>query len=38
MEELAGAKAPAFYDGRSLVPLLAKNPTPEDKWRKAFSL
>ena len=36
--ELGGAKAPDFVDGRSLVPLLGKNPTPLSEWRQAFSL
>lgn len=36
--ELAGAKAADFCDGRSLVPLLGKNPPPLNKWRQAFSL
>jgi N-acetylglucosamine-6-sulfatase len=34
--ELAGAPAPAFVDGRSLVPLLGESPPPLDRWRQAF--
>lgn len=36
--ELGGATAGDFVDGRSLVPLMAKNPTPLAQWRHAFSL
>jgi N-acetylglucosamine-6-sulfatase len=34
--DLAGAKAPSFVDGRSLVPLLDAGPTPEEDWRRRF--
>ena len=33
--ELAGATAPTFVDGRSLVPLL-DGPSPAASWRSAF--
>ncbi len=33
--ELAGAKAPTFVDGRSLVPLLTTSSTAESAWRKS---
>ncbi|MGZ4689503.1 MAG: sulfatase-like hydrolase/transferase [Acidimicrobiia bacterium] len=33
--ELAGAKAPQFVDGRSLVPLL-RSGSPPDHWRQAY--
>jgi arylsulfatase A-like enzyme/predicted TIM-barrel fold metal-dependent hydrolase len=36
--ELAGAKAPDFVDGRSLVSLLGDNPPSTDSWRQAFLL
>ncbi|HZS07932.1 MAG TPA: sulfatase [Blastocatellia bacterium] len=36
--ELGGAKAPDFVDGRSLLPLLGRNPTPVSAWRQAFLL
>jgi arylsulfatase A-like enzyme len=36
--ELAGAQVPDFVDGRSLVPLLSRNPPSTDEWRKAFLL
>jgi len=36
--ELAGAKAPDFVDGRSLVPLLGGNPPSTESWRQAFLL
>ncbi|HEX5850516.1 MAG TPA: sulfatase [Rubrobacter sp.] len=34
--DLAGAEAPGFVDGRSLVPLLDDDPTPIEDWRKRF--
>jgi arylsulfatase A-like enzyme len=34
--ELAGAKIPAFVDGRSLVPLLGNN--PPSQWRECFGI
>jgi len=34
--ELAGAAAPDFVDGRSLVPLLHAGPPPADRWRRGF--
>jgi arylsulfatase A-like enzyme len=34
--DLAGAKTPPFVDGRSLVPLLGKNPPPIEDWRQRF--
>jgi len=34
--DLAGADAPGFVDGRSLVPLLDGRPPPEGGWRSAF--
>jgi N-acetylglucosamine-6-sulfatase len=34
--DLAGAKVPSFVDGRSLVPLLDAEPTPEEDWRRRF--
>ncbi|HEX5851300.1 MAG TPA: sulfatase, partial [Rubrobacter sp.] len=34
--DLAGAEAPGFVDGRSLVPLLDVSPTPEEGWRQRF--
>jgi arylsulfatase A-like enzyme len=36
--ELGGATAADFVDGRSLLPLLKKNPLPPAQWRHAFSL
>jgi len=36
--ELAGAQAPAFVDGRSLVPLLGEIPPSPESWRQAFLL
>ncbi len=33
--ELAGAAAPSFVDGRSLVPLLKNNPPSPASWRQA---
>jgi arylsulfatase A-like enzyme len=36
--ELAGAKAPEFVDGRSLVPLLGSTPPATDAWRQSFLL
>jgi len=33
---LAGAAAPDFVDGRSLVPLLGSSPPPVSGWRQAF--
>jgi len=35
---LAGAKAPDAVDGRSLVPLMGKNPPPLSQWRQEFAL
>ena len=34
--DLAEAEAPPFVDGRSLAPLLTKNPPPPQDWRQAF--
>jgi arylsulfatase A-like enzyme len=34
--DLAGAEAPGFVDGRSLVPLLDDDPTPIEDWRQRF--
>jgi len=34
--DLAGAEAPAFVDGRSLVPLLDDDPMPVEDWRRRF--
>jgi arylsulfatase A-like enzyme len=34
--ELAGAQAPGFLDGRSLVPLTRTNPPALDQWRQAY--
>lgn len=34
--ELAGASAPDFVDGRSLVPLLRSNPPSLENWRQGF--
>ena len=34
--DLAGAQAPDFCDGRSLVPLLGLKPPRLDQWRQAF--
>lgn len=34
--ELAGAEAPDFFDGRSLVPLMGANPPGPEKWRHEF--
>jgi arylsulfatase A-like enzyme len=34
--ELAGAAAPSFVDGRSLLPLLESPPPPADRWRQSF--
>lgn len=36
--EIAGATPPDFVDGRSLVPLLRKDPPPTDQWRRCFLL
>jgi N-acetylglucosamine-6-sulfatase len=36
--ELAGATAPDFVDGRSLVRLLGETPPAPDEWRQAFLL
>jgi arylsulfatase A-like enzyme len=36
--ELAGAEAPTFVDGRSLMPLLGASPPSTDQWRQAFLL
>jgi N-acetylglucosamine-6-sulfatase len=38
LAELAGAVAPEFVDGRSLVPLLGPHPPPLASWRQAFLL
>jgi N-acetylglucosamine-6-sulfatase len=35
---LAGAAAPNFVDGRSLVPLLGDHPPAAEKWRREFPL
>ena len=35
---LAGAKAPDFVDGRSLVSLLGDNPPELSQWRQSFSM
>jgi arylsulfatase A-like enzyme len=34
--DLAGSEPPSFVDGRSLVPLLDAEPTPEEDWRRRF--
>jgi N-acetylglucosamine-6-sulfatase len=34
--EIAGAQAPSFVDGRSLMPLLGDNPPSEQSWRRSF--
>ncbi len=34
--DLAGVDTPGFVDGRSIVPLLDRTPTPEEDWRSAF--
>lgn len=34
--DLAGVETPDFVDGRSLVPLLRRNPPPLRRWRQAF--
>jgi N-acetylglucosamine-6-sulfatase len=34
--DLAGAEAPSFVDGRSLVGLLTEEPTPLKDWRRRF--
>jgi arylsulfatase A-like enzyme len=34
--DIAGAQAPPFVDGRSLLPLLAEDPPPERSWRQSF--
>jgi arylsulfatase A-like enzyme len=34
--DLAGVEPPSFVDGRSLVPLLDAEPTPEVEWRERF--
>ena len=34
--DLAGAKIPSFVDGRSLAPLLDRDPPDEENWRSAF--
>ncbi len=36
LADLAGAEAPPFVDGRSLAPLLTKDPPPPRDWRRAF--
>jgi N-acetylglucosamine-6-sulfatase len=36
--DLAGAQAPAFVDGRSLVPLLRPNPPALAQWRQVFGI
>jgi arylsulfatase A-like enzyme len=36
--ELSGAKALGLVDGRSLVPLLRRNPPPIESWRQGFLL
>ncbi|QIN85021.1 sulfatase-like hydrolase/transferase [Rubrobacter tropicus] len=34
--DLAGVDPPGFVDGRSLAPLLADDPPPEEDWRQRF--
>ncbi|MGQ0571735.1 MAG: sulfatase family protein [Armatimonadota bacterium] len=34
--QIAGAAAPGFVDGRSLLPLLGPNPVDPARWRQAF--
>ena len=36
LAELAGASAPEFIDGRSLVPVLSHTPPPLETWRQRF--
>jgi N-acetylglucosamine-6-sulfatase len=36
LAELAGASAPEFIDGRSLVPVLSDTPPPLKNWRQRF--
>ena len=36
--ELGGAETPGFVDGRSLVPLLRRNPASAESWRQGFLL
>ena len=36
LAELAGASAPEFIDGRSLVPVLSQTPPPLETWRQRF--
>ena len=36
--DLAGVQAPAFVDGRSLVPLMGANPPPLSQWRQEFAI
>ena len=36
LADIAGADKPSFVDGRSLMPLLKKNPPPPRDWRQSF--
>jgi arylsulfatase A-like enzyme len=36
LADIAGADTPSFVDGRSLMPLLKKNPPPSRDWRQSF--
>src|SRR5579859_304550 len=35
---LAGADAPSFVDGRSLLPLMGANPPPAAQWRQVYGI